>query len=33
MVFAQNSSIFHRVVHQPITFFLQVWSLMRRSNS
>ena len=29
MVFAQNSSIFHWVVHQPIAFF-QVWSHTRR---
>ena len=29
MVFAQNSSIFHWAVHQPIAF-LQVWSHMRR---
>ena len=29
MVFAQNSNIFHKAVHQPIAFF-QVWSLTRR---
>jgi len=29
MVFAQNSSIFHWAVHQPIAFF-QVWSHARR---
>ena len=29
MVFAQNSSIFHWAVHQPIAFF-QVWSHTRR---
>jgi len=28
-VVAQNSSILHRAVHQPIVFFFQLWSLTR----